>query len=120
MSAARTSVRDLARPVGDGFAPYAWAAGVDEVAARHGIPRETVLKFDQNTPPLPGVPQVPLAQSMARLNTYPDGTYRALREAAASYVGLAPENVVAGAGADDLILLLARVFLGPGARAASR
>jgi histidinol-phosphate aminotransferase len=63
-----------------------------------------VLKFDQNTPPLPGVPQVPLAESMARLHSYPDGTYHELREAAASYVGLEPENVVVGAGADDLIL----------------
>ena len=80
--------------------------------------RELVLKFDQNTPPLPGVPQVPLAESMARLNAYPDGTYRELREAAASYVGLEPENVVVGAGADDLILLVAQTFLGPGARAA--
>ena len=46
-----------------------------------------MLQFDQNTPPLPGVPQVPLAESFARLNEYPDGTYRELREAAAAYVG---------------------------------
>jgi histidinol-phosphate aminotransferase len=118
VSAEGTSVRGLARSVGEGFAPYVWAAAVDEVAERHGVPREAVLKFDQNTPPLPGVPQVPLAASMARLNEYPDGTYRELREAAASYVGLAAENVVVGAGADDLVLLLARVFLGPGSSAA--
>lgn len=110
--------RALAQPVADGFAPYAWAAGADEIAARHGVPREVVLKFDQNTPPLPGVPQVPLAESMARLADYPDGSYRELREAAASYTGLEAENVVVGAGADDLIMLLAQVFLGPGKRAA--
>ncbi len=110
--------RAKAQPVGDGFVPYVWAAGVDEVATRHGVPREAVLKFDQNTPPLPGVPQVPLAESMARLAEYPDGSYRELREAAAAYVGLRPENVVVGAGADDLILLLAQAFLGPDARAA--
>ena len=110
--------RQKAQPVGKGFAPYRWAAAADEVATRHGIPREAVLKFDQNTPPLPGVPQVPLAASMARLADYPDGSYRELREAAAAYTGLAPENVVVGAGADDLILLLAQTFLGPGGRAA--
>jgi histidinol-phosphate aminotransferase len=110
--------RVKAQPVGDGFAPYVWAPGVDEVAERHAVPRETVLKFDQNTPPLPGVPQLPLAESMSRLNEYPDGTYRELREAAAAYVGLTAEHVVVGAGADDLILLLAQAFLGPGARAA--
>ena len=65
MSAARTSIRSLARPVGVGFAPYVWAAAVDEVAARHGVPPETVLKFDQNTPALPGIPQVPLAERPA-------------------------------------------------------
>ncbi len=118
MSAARTAVRALARPVGGGFAPYRWAATVDEVADRHGLARETVLKFDQNTPPLPGVPQVPLAASMAQLGEYPDGTYRALREAAAAYVALTADHVVVGAGADDLILLAARVFLGPGSQAA--
>ncbi len=112
-------VRELAQPVAAGYAPYVWAATIDDVAERHGVPRGTVLKFDQNTPPLPGVPQVPLAQSMARLNEYPEGSYRELREAAASYVGLAPDNVVVGAGADDLILLLAHVFLGPGRRAAA-
>jgi histidinol-phosphate aminotransferase len=104
--------------VGDGFAPYVWAPGVEDVAARHGVAPEHVLKFDQNTPPLPGVPQVPLAESMARLSQYPDGSYRRLREAAAAYVGLAPDNVVVGAGADDLILLVAQTFLGPGALAA--
>jgi histidinol-phosphate aminotransferase len=109
--------RAKAQPVGEGFAPYVWAPGVEEVAARHAVPREHVLKFDQNTPPLPGVPQVALAQSMARLNEYPDGTYRELRDAAAAYVGLEAENVVVGAGADDLILLLAQSFLGPSARA---
>ena len=118
MSASRTAVRGLARPVGSGFAPYRWAASVGEVAERHGVPRAAVLKFDQNTPPLPGIPQVPLAQSMATLHEYPDGTYRQLREAAATYAGVAAEGVVVGAGADDLILLVARVFLGPGTRAA--
>ncbi len=113
-----STARLRAQRVADGFAPYVWAASVDDVAGRYGIPPEAVLKFDQNTPPLPGVPQVPLARSMSRLEQYPDGTYRALREAAAAYVGLAPENVVVGAGADDLILLVAQTFLGPGARAA--
>jgi histidinol-phosphate aminotransferase len=113
MSLARTR----ANAVADGFAPYRWAATVDEVAERHGRAPGTVLKFDQNTPALPGVPQVPLALSMGRLNEYPDGTYRALREAAASYVGLTAEHIVVGAGADDLILLLAHTFLAEGRRA---
>src|SRR5206468_10873136 len=42
------------------------------------------------------------------------GGYRALRRAIADYAGVKPENVVLGAGADDLILLCARSFAGPG------
>ncbi len=67
---------------------------------------------------MPGVPQLPLAESFARLNEYPDGTYRELRDAAAGYCGVAPEQIVVGAGADDLIALCARTYLGPGRTAA--
>jgi histidinol-phosphate aminotransferase len=89
-----------------GFQPYVWAP--------ERPPH--VIRFDQNTPPLPGVPQVPLGESFARLNEYPDGTYRELREAAASYVGVEPGWIVPGAGADQLIALAARTFLAPGRR----
>jgi len=104
----------------EAYTPYAWAATVAEVAARHGLDPVQVLKFDQNVPPLPGVAQVPLAESFATLNQYPPGAYRDLREAAAAYVGrdsdseVGWEQVVIGAGADDLILLCARTFLAPG------
>ncbi len=43
---------------------------------------------------------------------------RAPRRAIADYNGVEPENVVLGAGADDLILLCARAFAGPGDRVA--
>lgn len=106
------------RALPEGFAPYVWAATAEEVAARRGLDPVQVLRFDANVPPLPGVPQVPLFESFARLNEYPEGTYRELREAAAAYTDLAPEQVVVGAGADDLIGLAARTFLAPGRRAA--
>ncbi|HEY7603652.1 MAG TPA: aminotransferase class I/II-fold pyridoxal phosphate-dependent enzyme [Gaiellaceae bacterium] len=106
-----------ARPLPDGFEPYVWAASADAVAARHGIPVARVIRFDANVPPLPGVPQVPVGESFARLNEYPEGTYRELREAAAAYASVDAEQVVPGAGADGLIELAARTFLGPGRRA---
>jgi histidinol-phosphate aminotransferase len=106
-----------ARPLPDGFAPYAWASPTADIAARHGLQPAEIIRFDQNVPPLPGVPQIPLGDSFARLNEYPDGTYRELREAAAAYAGVEPEQIVPGAGADGLIALAARTFLGPGRRA---
>ena len=107
-----------ATPLPADYRPYEWAPSSADVAARHGLRPEQVLRFDQNTPPLPGVPQVPLAESFARLNEYPDGTFRELREAAAAYAGVSPDQVVPGAGADELIHLCARTFLAPGGRAA--
>jgi imidazoleglycerol-phosphate dehydratase len=107
-----------ARALAEEFAPYVWSPSSEEVAARHGLRPEQVLRYDQNTPPLPGVPQVPLSRSFARLNEYPDGTYRELREAAAAYCGVKAEQIVPGAGADDLIAVCAATYLGPGRAAA--
>ncbi len=106
------------RPLPEGFRPYVWAQTAEEVARRRGLPVACVLRFDANVPPLPGVPTVPLGESFAALNEYPEGTYRELREAAAAYAGVGPEQVVVGAGADDLIHLVARTYLAPGRRAA--
>jgi histidinol-phosphate/aromatic aminotransferase/cobyric acid decarboxylase-like protein/imidazoleglycerol phosphate dehydratase HisB len=111
-----------ALPLSEGFTPYVWAPTSAAIAERNGLRVEQIVRFDQNTPPFAGVPQIPLAESFARLNDYPDGSYRALREAAAGYVGGGVEwqQVVVGAGADDLILLCARTFLAAGRRAAIR
>jgi len=117
--AAADAVR-RAIPLPTGFHPYVWAPTSEEIAARHGLRPEQIVRYDQNTPPFAGVPQIPLAESFARLNEYPDGSYRVLLEAAALYVGegIARDQIVVGAGADQLIYLCARAFLAPGRRAA--
>ena len=48
------------------------------------------------------------------LALYPDGTATALREAIANRHGLKAENIVCGAGSDELLQLLAHAYLGPG------
>ena len=98
------------------FKPYAFALPTDEVARLAGIDPSQVLRFDQNTPPLPLASTRPgaIAGALARVSGYPAGGYRELRSAIADYAGVEPENVVLGAGADDLILLCARAYAGPG------
>jgi histidinol-phosphate/aromatic aminotransferase/cobyric acid decarboxylase-like protein/imidazoleglycerol phosphate dehydratase HisB len=98
------------------FRAYRWAAPTDEVARLAGIDESQVLRFDQNTPPLPLASTRPgtIAGALARVSGYPAGGYRRLRSAIADYAGVEPENVVLGAGADDLILLCARAWAGPG------
>ncbi len=98
------------------FAPYQWSPPSDEVARLAGIDPSQVLRFDQNTPtlPLPSSRPGTIAGALARVTDYPAGRNRTLRGAIAGYAGVEPENVVLGAGADDLILLCARAYAGPG------
>jgi len=104
------------RTLSPAFRPYQWALPTDEVARLAGINPSQVLRFDQNTPPLPLASTRPaaVAGALARVNNYPAGGYRALRRAIADYAGVEPASVVLGAGADDLILLCARAYAGPG------
>ncbi|MGH3002253.1 MAG: aminotransferase class I/II-fold pyridoxal phosphate-dependent enzyme [Gaiellaceae bacterium] len=98
------------------YRAYAWAMPTDEVASLAGIDPWQVLRFDQNTPslPLPSTRPGTIAGALARVSGYPAGGYRELKGAIAAHAGVELENVVLGAGADDLILLCARAYAGPG------
>jgi histidinol-phosphate/aromatic aminotransferase/cobyric acid decarboxylase-like protein/imidazoleglycerol phosphate dehydratase HisB len=98
------------------FSPYTWALPTDEVAQLAGIDVAQVIRFDQNTSPSPGPTSRPgtIAKALAGINNYPPGGYKELHRAIADYNGVDPENVTIGLGADDLILLCARAFAGPG------
>jgi histidinol-phosphate/aromatic aminotransferase/cobyric acid decarboxylase-like protein/imidazoleglycerol phosphate dehydratase HisB len=104
------------RVLAPGFKAYTFAAPSDEVARLAGIDPSQVLRFDQNTPsqPLASTRPGAVAGALARISGYPAGGYRRLRRAIADYAGVEPENIVLGAGADDLILLCARAYAGPG------
>lgn len=52
--------------------------------------------------------------AVATLEFYPDGGAAQLREAIAARYGLKPENIVCGAGSDELLQLLAHAYLKPG------
>src|SRR5438128_11125823 len=96
------------------------APSTADVARAAGIPPSQVIRFDGNTSPraLPFVRAEALADALAQIHTYPHGGYPGLAEAIADYAGVGPENVVLGAGADDVILLVTRSFAGPGDRIA--
>ena len=104
------------RPVPPGFRPYEWAPSTEELARRAGLDPVEIVRFDGNVPPLPLPSSRPgaIAAALADVNMYPHGGYPRIHEAIADYAGVTPENVVLGAGADDLILLCARAFAGPG------
>ena len=96
------------------------APSTEEIARRVGLPVDEIIRFDGNTSPhlLPSTRSEALAEELARIHTYPHGGYPRLEEAIAHYAGVSRENIVLGAGADDLILLVTRAFAGPGDRVA--
>jgi histidinol-phosphate aminotransferase len=105
------------RPLPGKIASYD-APSTEEIAARTGLAPADIIRFDGNTSPqaLPSTRAEALTEELARIHTYPHGGYPRLTDAIAEYAGVAPENVVLGAGADDLILLVTRSFAGPGDR----
>jgi histidinol-phosphate/aromatic aminotransferase/cobyric acid decarboxylase-like protein len=102
------------------FTPYQWAISTAEAARIAGIRPDEVLRFDANTAPAPPRAARPetLANALGQVHRYSHGGMPDLVAAIAAYAGAEPENVVLGAGADDLILLAARAFAGPGDRVA--
>ncbi len=75
-----------------------------------------VYKLSSNESPLGASPRARAAfmELADRLELYPDGSARELREALADRHGLNAERIVCGNGSDELLELLAHAYLGPG------
>jgi histidinol-phosphate aminotransferase len=104
------------RPLSPQFRPYSWALSATEIARRAGIAPEDVLRFDGNTPPdsVPTARPETIAEALERIHSYKHGGFPELLRAIADYNGVEPENVVLGAGADDILMLCARAYAGLG------
>lgn len=88
---------------------------VEVLAQEAGIPPGRVIKLDGNENPYGCSPRVLRAlASYGYLHIYPDPEQRELRKAVAAYVGLPPDYIVPGAGSDELIDLILRLFLDAG------
>jgi histidinol-phosphate aminotransferase len=88
---------------------------MEAMVQQAGIPAEKVVRLNGNENPYGPSPKV--VEALGRFqnyNYYPDPDQRKLREALSDYVGMPPEQIVAGNGSDEIIDLLMRMFLGPG------
>jgi len=99
---------------------YKWQPTTAEIAERFGLLESAVIRFDHNTSPYATDWAAGIVTPLARaLNEYPGASYAPLRQAAAIYLDIEPTNIVPGAGIDELILLIAKAFLGPNTRGSS-
>ena len=106
--------KDLIRPHLASVRPYQPVDPPEVLAERAGIPRESIVKLNGNENPYGPSPKALDAVSRAELHIYPDPFQRNLRAALSDYAGFPAENIIAGAGSDELIDLLFRLFIEPG------
>jgi histidinol-phosphate aminotransferase len=102
-------MRLIVRPGILDIAPY--------VPGEHELPGTgPIYKMSSNESALGPSPKAMEAyrRGVAELHRYPDGTSRALREALADGIGAHPDEIICGAGSDELLVLLTRAFAGAG------
>lgn len=95
--------------------PYVAGRGIQEIAAKYGLPPAEIVKLGSNENPYGPSPKVFEAIASVRPERYPEP--EGLIEALAGYAGAPPENVVIGAGMDGVMDTITRLFLDPGDRA---
>ena len=89
--------------------PYEWEPPSSAIARQAGVPEAEVVRFDTNTFPWPGAALDRLPREP--LNEYPDTSYSALTEAIAQYVDLPADRITVGAGADEVLDMIARSYV---------
>ena len=87
-----------------------------ETLAEHaGIPANRIIKLNGNENPYGCSPRVQEALGRyGEYHIYPDPDQSKLRALLESYTGIGREHIIAGAGSDEVMDILMRVFLEPG------
>jgi histidinol-phosphate aminotransferase len=108
------ALEDIVNPHILALDPYEPGKPVEALERELGI--HGSIKLASNESPLGPSPKALAAirAAVEGLHRYPDGASFALREKLAERLAVAEEQLVFGAGADEVLELLAKAFLGPG------
>jgi len=100
-----------------GMKAYTPVDPVEILTGRAEVPAGETVKLDGNENPYGCSPRVQRALAEFQdYNRYPDPDQRDVRRALAAYTGAKADSIVAGAGSDDLIDIILRLFIEPGDR----
>jgi histidinol-phosphate aminotransferase len=108
------SLHEQSLPYIRAVSPYQPGKPITQLAREMGLPVDQIVKLASNENPLGMSPKARAAvvEAMADLARYPDDF--ALKQALAERTGLGMEHIVLGNGSNDVLDLIARVFLAPG------
>ena len=109
-------IESLMRPHLVNIKTYSAVDPPEALALRAGISEDEVIKLNANENPFGPSPNAVDAVSRAPMHVYPDPLQRRIRQALSRYCDIDPEYLIAGAGSDELIDLLFRLFMVPGDR----
>ena len=111
------SLADRALSYVRAISPYQPGKPITELAREMGIPVENIVKLASNENPLGMSPKAKAAvlDAIAGLERYPDDFD--LKKKLADRYGLQQSRIVLGNGSNDVLELVARSFLAPGASA---
>ncbi|MEK7828678.1 MAG: histidinol-phosphate transaminase, partial [Deltaproteobacteria bacterium] len=97
--------------------PYPPGKPIEEVERELGI--KGSIKLASNENPLGPSPKAvdAVSKALKNLHRYPDGGCYYLKEKLAKHLGVKSENLIIGNGSNEIIELVVRTFLRPGAEA---
>ena len=112
-----TDFMKLAQPGITGLSPYQPGKPTEELERELGITNSVKLASNEN--PLGPSKQVieALPDILSSLARYPDGSGHELKQRLQARYGIDPARITIGNGSNDVLELVARVFLGPGLEA---
>ncbi len=89
---------------------------IEEVARELGLNPKTIIKLASNENPLGPSPKAVAAmrKALATAHLYPDGGGFYLRQALAKKLSCGIDNIILGAGSNEIIEFLYHAFVGPG------
>ncbi len=107
--------QNLAVPGVRALRPYQPGKPVSELERELGI--RNILKLASNENPLGPSPEVlsALQDALVEIPRYPDGNGYALKKSLAEKYGIGIDQITLGNGSNDVLELVARTFLSPGA-----
>src|SRR5260370_41321473 len=102
------------RPAISQIDPYEWEPPSASIARQAEVPEDQLVRFDTNTFPWPGARLDALPPEA--LNESPDTSYASLTESIAQYADVPTDRITVGAGADEILDLIAKAYIDASAR----